>query len=85
MPEIKVTINNIEKLELRSRIAEEVEKGEVVDRRVITSVKFEYDGTPMMMNQVLLALANDHQVTAKFESPQAIMSLNEVEPETSKK
>lgn len=77
MPEIKVEIKEIQKLELKAKIVEEKEEGEIVDRRVVTAVKFEYDGTPLMLNQVLLALANGHRVSAAFHSPQSIMSMNE--------
>lgn len=81
MPEINVNIKGIEKMEVKAKIVEDREEGQVVDKRVVTAVKFEFDGTPMMLNQVLLALANDHEVAVCFQSPQSIMSLEERKPE----
>jgi hypothetical protein len=77
MPEIKVKTPGIDKLELKAKVMEEKENGQVVDRHVVTSVKFEYEGTPLLMNQVLMAIASEHEVNVTFSSPQSIMSIEQ--------
>jgi len=75
MPEINTRTMVIDKLELKSKIVVEKEDGHVVDRYIVTSVKFEYRGEPASMNPVLMAMASEHEVTAAFSTSQSIMSM----------
>ena len=75
MPEINTRTMVIDKLELKSKIVVEKEDGHVVDRYIVTSVKFEYRGEPVAMNPVLMAMASELEVTAAFSTSQSIMSM----------
>jgi hypothetical protein len=68
--EIRTECSNIEKLEVKAKIIEEKEKGEVVDRYPVTVVKFQVRGTPGEFDKLLQAVANDHAVNAVFDSAQ---------------
>jgi hypothetical protein len=68
--EIRTECKNIEKLEVKAKIVEEVEKGEVIDRYPVTVVKFEVRGTPGDFDKLLLAVAHQHSINAVFDSAQ---------------
>ncbi len=71
--EIKATIPEITNLEVKTKIkqflVEGGEKGET-EGRLITTVKFEYEGTAAAFEEVLHAVAERLRVTADFSSSQ---------------
>lgn len=69
MAEVKVKVQ-IEKLEAKVKIVEEKEKGEVIDRDLVTTVTLEYSGTPARLDDVLHTLRAGHTVDVTFSSPQ---------------
>lgn len=87
MPEIKVIVPNIDKLKVQSSIVEEKvqQDGETfIEKKVVTAVSFQYEGTARHFDQVLMAMANKTEVHFLFGSPQAIMALAEQEPVSAK-
>jgi len=78
MPEIKVKISSIEKLETKTKVEDELEKGEVVGRRLVTTIKFETECNPSELTPVLYAMAAGHRVDISFSSPQLGLDMPEV-------
>ena len=74
--EVKVKTN---KVELKSKIVEDKEKGEVIDRDIVTAVTVEYVGTPGKLDSVLHTLRAGHEVNVTFSSPQQSLDLPEEE------
>jgi len=74
--EVKVKTN---KVELKSKIVEDKEKGEVIDRDIVTAVTVEYVGTPGKLDGVLHTLRAGHEVNVTFSSPQQSLDLPEEE------
>ena len=64
----------IDKLEAKVKIVEEKEKGEVIDRQLVTSVTLEYQGTPAKLDDILYTLRAGHAVDVTFASPQLSLS-----------
>lgn len=76
MAEVKAKVQT-SKLEVKTKIVEEKEKGEVIDREIITSVTLEYVGPPGKMDDVLHTLRAGHRVDVAFSSPQQKLDLKE--------
>jgi len=74
--EVKVKVQTT-KLEVKGKIVEDKEKGEVIDRDIITSVTLEYTGTPGKLDNVLHTLRAGHAVDVTFSSPQLSLDLPE--------
>ena len=82
MAEVKVKVQT-NKLEVKTKIVEEKEKGEVIDRDLITSVTLEYVGPGGKMDDVMHTLRAGHPVDVTFSSPQQKLDLK-VAQETAK-
>ena len=82
MAEIKVKIQSIQNLETKSKVVEEKEEGEVIDRHLITTVKFEGEFDPRIMASVLYALAGGQSVDVFFSSPQFELGILEKETDS---
>ena len=78
MAELNVKVQ-VEKLEAKVKIVEEKEKGEVVDRDLVTTVTLEYSGTPARLDDVLHTLRGGHAVDVTFSSPQLSLGIKEEE------
>ena len=76
--EVKVVAN---KLEAKVKIVEVTEKGEVVDRNLVTEVKIQYNGTPSQLDKMLYALRAGHVIDVTFTCPQSSLPLLEEEKE----
>ena len=63
------------KLEAKVKVVEEKEKGEVIDRELVTTVTLEYDGTPARLEEVLYTLRAGHAVDVTFSSPQLSLGM----------
>lgn len=78
MAETKVEIHGIEKLEVKTGIkdvpVEGGEKGET-EKRLVTAVKFEYEGAGGQFDKIMLALAAEHEVQVIVYSPQGILDM----------
>lgn len=53
---IEVNVEDIKQPVVTAKVVEEKENGIVVERLLITSVKFEYEGSPAALENVLWAL-----------------------------
>jgi len=80
MAELNVKVQ-VEKLEAKVKIVEEKEKGEVVDRELVTTVTLEYSGTPARLDDVLHTLRGGHAVDVTFSSPQLSLGIKEEKKE----
>lgn len=67
----------IDKMEAKVKIVEEKAEGAVIDRHLITEVKFEYEGTPAKLDEILYTLRGGHAVDVRFGSPQQSLGLGE--------
>lgn len=76
MSQIKIEITGIEKLECKSKIVEEKEDGMVVDRELITEVKFQAEFGPEKMRDVMWALRSGKSVSVIFSCPQLELGLD---------
>ena len=68
--EITVNCKLIQKLEVKAKIVEEKQDGDVIDTYPVTTVRFEVRGTPGQFDEMLSAMAAGHAVNAGFNSPQ---------------
>ena len=76
MGDTRATVST-SKLEAKVKMVEETEKGEVVDRHLMTSVTIEYEGTPARLDTVLYALRAGHDVEVTFGSAQLSLDMPE--------
>jgi hypothetical protein len=76
MSEVRAKLR-IDKMEAKVKIVEEKAEGAVVDRHLITEVKFEYEGTPAKLDEILYTLRGGHAVDVSFSSPQQSLGLGE--------
>jgi len=76
MSEVAAKIQ-IDKMEAKVKIVEEKADGQVIDRHLITEVKFEYAGTPAKLDDILYTLRGGHAVDVTFSSPQQSLGLGE--------
>lgn len=72
-----VKVGPVERMVLSSKIVEIKEEGEVVERRMMTTVKFEFEGSPRTMAPILSALAENYQLAAVFGPPESIVPMEE--------
>jgi len=70
MPEILTNIRGVDALETSTKLVEEKEEGEVVDRHLVTTIKLRYTGSPSQIEKVLWALKAGQPITACFYSSQ---------------
>ena len=73
MSEIRAELKNIRNVEVRSKVIEAKDS----DPKVVTAVKFEYDGEPSEVEPILLLEAQNRPVQADIYSPQLAMSLED--------
>jgi len=71
--EIKATLNNIRNVEIKSKVIDVKDESP----KVVTVVKFEYDGEPSAMEEILLLEAQGKPVNAKLYSPQFAFAMDE--------
>jgi hypothetical protein len=57
----------------KSKLVEIKEDGEVVDRTLVTTVSFDYEGSPAAMDKVLWMLKAGHAVSISFVSLQSTL------------
>jgi hypothetical protein len=67
---IEFECKGIQNLEVKAKIEEVKEKGEVIDTYPVTTVKFEIRGTPGQFDDLLTAISAGLPVNAAFGSPQ---------------
>jgi putative NADH-flavin reductase len=68
--QINEIIKDVSNPTTKTKLVELKEDGEVVDRTLVTTVSFDYEGTPGNMDKVLWALKNGQRVDIAFSSPQ---------------
>jgi len=74
MAKVEVKVQTT-KLEVKGKIVEDKEKGEVIDRDIVTSVTLEYIGVPGKLDDVLHTLRAGHAVDVTFSSPQLSLGM----------
>lgn len=80
MAEVKARVQT-QKIETKSKIVEEKQEGEVIDRDIVTSVTIEYIGVPGKLDDVLHTLRAGHRIDVTFSSPQQSLELEESKEE----
>ena len=78
MPEVSAKVQTT-KMEVKSKIVEDKEKGEVIDRDIVTSVTVEFIGTPGKLDNVLHTLRAGHAVDVTFSRPQLSFAMESKE------
>jgi hypothetical protein len=74
MPEIRAELKNIRNVEVKSKV---VEQKAPLDPKIVTAVKFEYDGEPSEVQAILLLESQSRPISADLYSPQAAFALDE--------
>jgi len=77
MPEQKVEIQGIENIKTKTAIRKIMDKGEEIDRELVTQVTFEGDLDPADIAQIHRLLKTGAQVNVSIWSPQLSMALKE--------
>jgi hypothetical protein len=68
------TIDGISNPTVKTKIVETKNKdGDVEDRELVTTVSFDYTGSPAAMSNVLWTLTAGNVVNVSFTSPQGVM------------
>jgi len=75
MPEAKVEIQGVDSIKTRTGIRRIMDKGEEVDRVLVTQVTFEGEVDPADIAQIHRLLKAGHSVNVSIWSPQLVMSL----------
>lgn len=73
MGKINVECKNIENLEVKPKVVDELEKGEVVGHRLVSTIKFDVEGHPGKLSEVLFTMAHGDIVNVNFSSPQLVL------------
>ena len=73
MPEIRAKLDNIRNVELKAKVVDVKDQ----PSKIVTAVKFEYEGEPSAMEEILMLEAQGHPVNAEIFSPQAAMVLED--------
>ena len=73
MPEgLSVNLKSVRNVEIKSKVMEVKD----LPPKVVTAVKFEYDGEPSQMQDILLLEAQGKPVDASFRTPQLAFDLD---------
>ncbi len=76
MADLKATVGDIEGLEVRTKVVEEKEDGNVVDHHLMTTIKFDIeDMEPNSLSLVLWAMKAGKAISVTFHNPQAVLDL----------
>ena len=70
MPEERVEIKNIEKIDTKTKVVEEKQPEGEPERRIMTTVTLQFEGTSAALDPVLRAIAAGHRVSAELFTPQ---------------
>jgi len=70
--EIRASLKNIRNVEVKSKVAGDPSK-------VVTAVRFEFDGEPSQVQEILLLEAQGKPVNAELYSPQLAFALDKKE------
>jgi len=73
--EIRASLKNIRNVEVKSKVAETKD----LPPKVVTAVRFEFDGEPSLVQEILLLEAQGKPVNAELYSPQLALALDEKE------
>lgn len=73
MSEIKPDLKNIRNVEIKSKVVD-VES----DPKIVTVVKFEYDGEPSEVEEILMLEAQNKPIHANLYSPHFTLHLEKV-------
>lgn len=77
MPENKVTVKSINNLSVKGKIIEEPDPNDSNKKikKLVSEVKFVYEGAPGRFDDVLAAITTDAPVDVTFMSPQYSLGL----------
>lgn len=78
MPENKITVKSINNLSVKGKIVEEPDPDDKNNKikKLVTEVKFIYEGAPGRFDDVLAAVTTDTPVDVTFMSPQYSLGLS---------
>jgi hypothetical protein len=71
MAEIRAELKNIRGVEVKSKVVDAKDS----QSKVVTAVKFEYDGEPSEVEEILMLEAQNRPLNADLYSPQAALPL----------
>jgi len=72
MSEIRADLENIRNVEVKSKVVSAKNESP----KVVTAVKFEFDGEPSKVEEILLLEAQGRPINADLYSPQAAFALD---------
>jgi len=75
MPEIRVMLESIRNVRISSHVVDVKD----ADAKIVTSVRFDYDGEPSEMENILLLEAQNRPINTEMYSPQAALPFGEDE------
>ena len=73
MSEIRANLKNIRGVEVKAKVVEVKNS----NPKIVTAVKFEYDGEPSEIEEILLLEAQGRPVNAELYSPRAAFALED--------
>jgi hypothetical protein len=68
------SIKQVKNPVIKSKIVETKEDGVVVDRELVTTVSFDYTGSPAKLSDVLYTLTAGNQVDVVFNTAQGVLA-----------
>ena len=80
MAEQKIQINGIDEVKTQTILRKIMDKGEEVDRKLVTKVTFEGELDPAEIAQIHRLLKAGHSINVDIYSPQLSMKLDTVTP-----
>jgi hypothetical protein len=72
MAELKVELENIRNVEIKSKVVTVKDQ----DPRVVTSVRFEYDGEPSEIEPILMLEAQGQPINTTMGTPQLALAMD---------
>jgi len=72
MAELKVELKNIRNVVIKSKVVAVKDQ----DPKVVTAVKFEYDGEPSEIEQVLMLEAQNQPIDVTMNTPQLALEMD---------
>ena len=73
MAELKVELKNIRNVEIKSKVV--VVKDQ--DPKIVTAVRFEYDGEPSEVEQILMLESQNQPINAYLGTPQLALAMDQ--------
>ena len=73
MGELKVELKNIRNVEIKSKVVAVKDQ----DPKVVTAVRFEYDGEPSEVESIMMLEAQNQPINAYLGTPQLALAMDQ--------